>query len=86
DQVQDRVLDPAAVEVDRPPVRHLGRIERQRLVVGVAEPARAVTQRTLSACPYPGLTWEHGWSVGLGTRTSPARALPLDPHTTHTKS
>ena len=38
DQVQDRVLDAAAVEVDRPPVADLLRIERQLVVLRIAEP------------------------------------------------
>ena len=38
DQVQDRVLDPAAVEVDGEPVHHLRRIERLPVVPRIREP------------------------------------------------
>jgi len=64
----------------------LGSSARRHLSRRGLHAARAVKQQTLSACLYPGLTWEHGWSVGLLARTSPARALPLDPHTTPSKS
>ena len=38
DQVQDRVLDAAAVEIDRTPVADLLGIERQIRVLRIAEP------------------------------------------------
>jgi hypothetical protein len=62
-QVQDRVLDPAAVEINRSPIGDLVRIERQLGVLRIAEPEevpRGIDERVHRVGLAPGRTAAFG--------------------------